>query len=404
MRMRRQIWLAVTLCFGSAACSPDKEKDRAVDAGATGGGGSDSTGNTERGADASGRTDAPDADIDGATGSAGDGGTRGADGGRVLGDGGNLCVPGEVVATRTTPKILILMDKSGSMVWPGCAAAGDPVGAGCPTPSAPYDKPFDRWIPSVQALKSTTAAFEDSVRFGLMVFPSPALPGDLPPLSTVGCQPGKVSVEPALNAADEIALVLDSEVADGDSTPIPGSLRAAHEALGAATPSTDASRYVLLITDGAPNCMTDGTTAPAAPDAAQDTYAELDSLTTDGIRTYVVGYDTDTNDETAAVMDEMARRGGTGETKHRLVKDQKSLDAAISAVLDRAGQCAFDLDTTVGNPDYLRVTLDDKLRVEGADGWQLTDGKVLELRGEACKELGNLKVKHTLEVRVDCEP
>jgi hypothetical protein len=303
-----------------------------------------------------------------------------------------------------------VLDKSNSMVWPGCTAAGNPSFRGCSNGVStipPFDKPFDRWAPSVAALKTTTAALQDRVRFGLMIFPA-AGAGD--ELRGGGCKPGTVSVAPALKTADKIAMKLDAETPDGDSTPIAGTLKAAHAALGTSIVGPDAMpkpKYVLLVTDGGPNCTVDGTSAeklfsaPTYEQCQMQSYAEVDSLTKDGIKTFVIGYDTQAIPALIPILDGLASRGGTGETKHRVVTDENSLLAAIEAIAGKATTCTFQLDQAPPDVKKIRVTLDGVDRANG-DGWELTGDRTIELRGQACADIMDINVEHTLTINVEC--
>jgi len=394
--MERRLWLGVAIALGSVACSADA-------------GGASNVMNQDpaMGTDADG----------GATGGmsngpagANTGGPGGANtGSSTTGGLDNTCEKREVKADKIIPDMLIVLDKSGSMVWTGCDDPANQQLAPCTAaggPPAPYDRAFDRWAPSVAALKTTTAALEERVRFGLMIFPSDPIPAALPFLPPTGCQPGTVFEVPALRTASDIAMALDSESADGDSTPIPGTLKAAHEALGSGLAGPDQApkpKYVLLVTDGVPNCMVDAQPAFTAEAANMDTYAEVDSLTQDGIKTYVIGYDTRSTADLAVVLDEMARRGGTGATAHQEVTDENSLLDAITAIAGDITTCTYKLDMPVPDVKKVSVILDGKPQKNGEDGWVLgMDMKTIELRGKACDTLQNAEVVHGLDISVEC--
>lgn len=393
--MERRLWLGVAIALGSVACSADaggasnvmnQDPAMGTDGGATGG-----VSNGAAGANTGGP---------GGT-NTGSGTTGGLD---------NTCEKRAVKADKIIPDMLIVLDKSGSMVWPGCTAANNPPQAGCSngvSTTPPYQMPFDRWVPSVAALKTTTAALEERVRFGLMIFPSDPIPATLfPPKLAEGCQPGMVFEAPALRTAARIATALDSETADGDSTPIPGTLKAAHEALGSGLTGPDQApkpKYVLLVTDGAPTCRVDNRPALTAEEANMDTYAEIDSLTQDGIKTYVIGYDTRSTADLAVVLDEMARRGGTGATAHQEVTDENSLLDAITAIAGDITTCTYKLDMPVPDVKKVSVILDGKPQKNGENGWVLgMDMKTIELRGKACDTLQDAEVVHGLDITVEC--
>lgn len=379
--MERRLGLLVALAIGAGCAADDgggstvnsrdpvTMEDGGVNGGDNGGGNGASNG--------------------GANGANG-GGSNGASGASGGNNGPEICEEITVRADKVIPDILIVLDKSGSMV--------DGV---------------DRWAPSVAALKTTTAELQDRVRFGLMIFPGADIPGSgglfgTPPKT---CQPGEVLVAPALNTAADIAGQLDGATPDGTSTPIPGALKTAHEALGTAIVGPDKSptpKYVLLVTDGGPNCTVTAESATLfSPQSffemcQMQSYAEVDSLAKDGIKTYVIGYDTQTVPELIPILDELAKRGDTGETTHRVVTDENSLLAAIDAIAGQLTTCTFQLDQAPPDVNKIRVTLDGVDRANG-DGWELTGDRTIELRGQACADIMDISIQHTLSINVECK-
>ena len=117
----------------------------------------------------------------------------------------------------------------------------------------------------------------------------------------------------------------------------------------------------------------------------------------------MIGFDTRSTADFAVVLDEMARRGGTGDTQHREVTDENSLLEAISAIAGEITTCTYQLDKAPPDVKKVRVTLDGKDRKNGAEGWELTGEKTIELRGAACTEIQNAEKEHTLAINVECE-
>src|SRR5687768_13866381 len=134
------------------------------------------------------------------------------------------CEEVEIAVDETVVNVLILLDRSGSMY--------EDDGFGNVT---------DRWTPAVAAIETVTEEFAEGVRFGLMRFGS----GEM-------CDPGTVDVVPALGTAEPIAGALAGDPAEvtGGSTPTATALAVAGDALA----DLPGANYVLLITDGAPNC------------------------------------------------------------------------------------------------------------------------------------------------------
>jgi len=144
-------------------------------------------------------------------------------------------------------------------------------------------------------------------------------------------------------------------------------------------------KYVLLLTDGDPNC-TDGAFGQSPDRAAQQaTIDAIADLASDGVLTYVVGFQTGST-SFASVLDEMAQNGGTGDDKHRSVNSGDELLDEFRRIAGSAVSCSFVLGQQV---DKTRV----EVHVNGAlapygTGWNIRpDGKTIDLLGETCDAL-----------------
>ena len=191
----------------------------------------------------------------------------------------------------------------------------------------------DRWTPVFNGLTSVTANLEESVQFGLVLFPDPqrgapdpqaiqecinngrtSLACDFipsPDCETAlctddynACTPGRVMVPPAHETAQAISGQLQTNgPAPDQGTPTASALRAAGDALIAAGGS---NQIILLATDGAPgcnfginptscDCLTSLSTLCASDRFAtmclddEETVAEIEALRGRGIDTIVLG-------------------------------------------------------------------------------------------------------------------
>lgn len=216
-------------------------------------------------------------------------------------DGGKICSTFNIASGRVTPDMLIVLDRSSSM-----------RGAG-----------VNRWDPSVSGLKSITAALDDEVRFGLMAFPGRGAGTGWGGLS---CAAGTLEVDLALNNASAIASRLD-QLQLVETTPTAATLAEAHTILSQRAAPADTVAlpppYVVLVTDGAPNC-TNGAGGRGGGDTAavQASVAAIESMAQDGIKTYVLGYGTQSDTQLRSALDAMARAGATGDTAHRAIEDR----------------------------------------------------------------------------------
>lgn len=296
-----------------------------------------------------------------------------------------------VDARPETATVMIVLDRSGSMY-----------------DFSPFGEMVDRWTPSVMAVETVTATLEDRLEFGLMLFGSDE-----------ECGTGAVRVAPApMNAAAiRTALTGSPDAMTGGGTPTALSLDAARTALA----TVAGARYVLLVTDGAPNCNSSldpsscRCTAPGGGcgwagdglnclDDAR-AVAAVRALREAGINTFVIGYDTAM---WADVMDRMAAEGGTPYTRHIAVSDRASLEGALRDIGGSVVSCSFDLSSPPGDVRYVRVTVDGRMvdhesvRMDG-NGWRLEGDRTVTLQGADCAGVQD-GMPHTIEVVVECTP
>lgn len=316
-------------------------------------------------------------------------------GGRPSGTGGpdDLCEVQTVGSGRLAPDILIVLDRSLSM--------------------RPDDGSVNRWDPSVSAVKAITSQLESRVAFGLMTF-SGGGGGGRGGGGNLSCGAGNVNVDVAQNTAGEIAQALDG-IQPAGATPTAITMQAARDYLQNLQGGPDdrpAPKYVLLITDGAPNCtngqppMGGSASAPGSQEPAQvdATVAVIEEMASRGFRTYVLGYDTQNDASLRDALDRMARAGGTGDRAHRPVGDESSLVSTFQSITGNVLSCEFVLEEAVADKSYVKVLFDGKqLNVDDSNGWVLAgDNRTVTLQGRACasaKQEG-----HTISVSVQCVP
>jgi hypothetical protein len=339
---------------GSNAAGAGSGSDTDTDAGAGGGSGSSpgGSGSADPGAGSDGESDAA-----------------------APSGGGGTCEQFSIENGLVTPDMLIVLDRSSSMQGEG----------------------VDRWSPSVRGIKAITGELDDVIRFGLMAFPGRGSAGS----GGMSCAPGTLEVPIALAAAPAIATSLDGLTLI-QSTPTAATLQAAHATLAA----SGGARYVILVTDGAPNCSNGRSGGGQDPAAVAASVAAIAAMHSAGIKTYVLGYDTQNDAELKAALDQMAQAGGTGATAHRPIEDETGLIQEFRSIIGMAAVgCTFELETPPSDPNYVRAELDgEKLELDAADGFVLsTDSTVLTVQGAACAKLQSATEQHTLSVTVACE-
>ena len=316
-----------------------------------------------------------------------------AAGGRPSGTGEGTCEVHTVGTGRIAPNILIVLDRSLSM--------------------KPDDGSVNRWDPSVAAIKTITSNLQARVAFGLMTFSGDGGGGGRGGGGNLSCGAGRVNVDIEENTAGAIAQALD-RIQPAGATPTAVTMQAADDYLRNYQGGPDdrpAPTYVLLVTDGAPNCTNGippmgnasavGSQEPAQVDA---TVAVIEQMAGRGFKTYVLGYDTQNDPTLRDALDRMARAGGTGDNAHRPVGDEQSLVSTFQSITGNVLGCDFVLDEPVLDASYVRVLFDGKqLNVGDANGWALSgDKRTVTLQGRACtaaKQEG-----HTISVSVECVP
>jgi Mg-chelatase subunit ChlD len=294
----------------------------------------------------------------------------------------DACLEHVVQGASATPDMLIVLDRSGSM-----------------NPDR-NDQKSDRWGGSRSALQQVTAAFDDRVNFGLMTFPGPAPAGAG---NDSNCSTGVLNVPVGPNTGDAISMTLQGMNAEG-RTPTTLALQEALRVLGAVQSGPDQltiPKYVLLVTDGDPNCSGMGGMRNVDDAARTQSIAAIDALRMAGIKTFVVGYQT-AGSSFVDQLDRMAQAGGTGATAHRSVENGDDLAATVADLAKKAVSCSYQLEAAVADPTRVLVTVGGTPRNrEQADGWKLeSDNRTVTLVGAACEELQQGKV---FKVEVKCE-
>ena len=247
------------------------------------------------------------------------------------------------------PNVLVVFDRSCSMRRQYAQPTLFGHGATDPT---------TRWYMARQALDTVTSAYENKVRFGLMVFPAPAQ----------GCgQQPSLDVAPALMNRKALLKVLDSGSvnpftlcpAQGSSagaqpqvTPTAEAMTAAGQAPALKDPKR--ANLILLLTDGYATCG-----ASAASLGSQTA-----ALAKSNSKTVVVGFGDAESPTALQMLDAMAESGGLAQkgakTKFWLSTTPSSLQQALKTVVSQAVSCSFSLKKAPPTKDKLYAYLDGK--------------------------------------------
>ncbi|MEZ4393944.1 MAG: vWA domain-containing protein [Polyangiales bacterium] len=263
------------------------------------------------------------------------------------------CSPGgERFTLRATPaEVLFVVDRSGSM-------------------TSRTSDGSTRWNALVSAVRSVLPPLDGGLHLGVLIFPDPgscSVPSS--PQVTLR-QPGATAVINALAARGPTG-----------TTPTYQAIDTAERYFRAnASPRR---RYVVLATDGAPNCGYD----------SGDVTARIRALRSGlGVDTFVLGIP-GTDASLRAPLNEFARAGGrprAGTTAFYEAGSTVEFETALRAITASAASCTYRFTTRPTDP--LRVTLQFDGRTIPRDrtgGWDYTDTTGTEVRfyGASCTQL-----------------
>lgn len=368
--MRARIW---SLVFGVGllgACAGDEAP--VGDGGATGG-------NSGNGGGAAGAGGA-------AGGSGGAGMDAGAGSDRVVswdGSGpscGAVTVPVEY--KPVTPDVLIVFDRSGSM--------NDKFGGGT------------RYTAERDALTELVTMYENKIRFGYEEFPLKESCGK------DCCQAGKVIVPPALANAKAVNDAINNAMPNG-RTPTPSAIRNARE-FYATFKDGITDRFVLLSTDGKPNCSFEAKPI-GEPEACDLLVPEVSKLLAEnGVRTIALGV---ADDGTLGMcLERVGAMGGAprpgAPPSYFPAADAAALKKALTDIIGSIAvpTCSMDLTSPPPDPNKLVIVFDGMIvpwDPSHVNGWDYAVGSTtrINLYGSYCTALSGGKVGK-IEAKFGC--
>jgi hypothetical protein len=310
-----------------------------------------------------------------------------------------------VTRAPLSPNVVLVLDKSGSMVseqigmWDHDADANTP--------------PVTRWSSLHDVVEAVATEFEGTINFGAHLFPNNKANASY---SASAC-PVDPDIDIAVASMNKAAILAGIPAADDTSmrggTPMAAGVTAALEHLK--TLDAQIPRAILLVTDGAANCIDD-----ADPEVMFEQYDESvhtivgDAFALDGIPTYVVGVgiqdlvSSNAKDgspdsvNTFTRLNELATDGGKPKTdpdeKFFNTVNQIELAAALDEIAVDTLTCIIPLDPPLNAPDEITVEVDGMQiphisDCAGQSGWIYAhpDGPfdAIHLCGAAC---GGLKI------------
>lgn len=247
------------------------------------------------------------------------------------GGGGGAGTPGEpmacgkqtfpIMSSKVAPNIMMVVDESGSMK--------DQIAG----------SNMSKWTALQGAVNNLLNTYMGSAQWGLSIFPhDPAN----------SCGAGQIDVPVAANTTMTILSKLNAlnDNTIGGNTPTEQTLQGM---LGSAAGLADATRanYVLLMTDGLPNC---GGNGGAVAKVIGQLYAEQPS-----VRTFVVGIGDGTSSD-PATLNSWADAGHTaraGTTKYYQVNTVNDLQSSFADIINGVASCTYQLSMTPPDPSLV---------------------------------------------------
>jgi hypothetical protein len=280
--------------------------------------------------------------------------------------------------TRTTGEMVLVLDRSNSMRE--STASGT------------------KWTDLTGSI-DTVLGRRREVAWGLTLFPAS---------DERACLTAPLKVAPAVGTAATIAAQIGAATPTGSGTPTREAVQAAgRELLGAGRPTR---KYLLLATDGEPNCTPGGADQTASD--VGGTTAAIRALAEQGVTTFVLGVAAGSG--AAAALTAMAQAGGharDGMTPYYTASDGTELEAALDEVARQVALCTFDLSPPPPAGTTLGLSIAGRSFARNAshvgDGWDVTGaGRAVELYGAACDAIqsgGTIQVTYGCGAGTACD-
>jgi von Willebrand factor type A domain-containing protein len=289
---------------------------------------------------------------------------------------GMNCASVDRPLSKLPPDILIVLDKSGSM-------DDDASGNSCNTAGC------TKWEQTTAALTQVVTATDGAVNWGLKFFTSPG--------GSACTVNNGVEVPIAANNAGAVNGAINAQM-PANSTP---TRRAIETGAAYMATVTDANpKFILLATDGLPNCI------PGNSDnAASDMSGAISAVTAAaamGFQTFVIGIATSSDPMSDATLSMMAVQGGRprmGTPAYYPVMNQADLVAALNQIVVIAGTCIFTIPPPPNDDtNAMRIGV----KVDNADlpqdtshtnGWDFSGTNQVEIYGSQCQAIMNGSVQ-----------
>jgi hypothetical protein len=165
----------------------------------------------------------------------------------------------------------------------------------------------------------------------------------------------------------------------GGNTPTAQAIAAATAYLK--TVSDQNTKYILLATDGEPNCLPSGQSGDAN---VQGTIDAITAAKNAGFLVYVIGIGPQ-----AALTNLQSFAAAGGTTKYYPATSPQALTDAFATISKAVTTCTFNLSTTPPDVNNISVYIDKNLvEKDGANGWSLgANSLTIVLNGTTCDKI-----------------
>jgi hypothetical protein len=298
----------------------------------------------------------------GGTGSDIDGGSNG---------GGTTCAQQQVPLKVLPPDILIIQDRSQSMTdnsndktcTGGCGAAS-------------------KWAQVTTAIEDVVNSTQNSVNWGLFYFSN-------------GVTECGVNTTPAVSVSlGNASQIVTSLTANSPSGATPTTATVNNAVAYMQTLTDPNPKYLLLATDGEPNCLGGNANNKDIAGAT----AAIDNAKSLGFPVFVVGIGNVTT--ATSTLNGMANAGGkaqAGTTAYYAVTDTASLETALTNIVGMVSSCTISLQNVPSGQWTIAIWATDssgktiQIQNSASDGWAYTDTNKssIALVGPICDNLKN---------------
>jgi hypothetical protein len=293
---------------------------------------------------------------------------------------------------RLPPDLLLVFDRSGSMLQD--PMTGNNCGNNVPAAMCP-----SKWNQSRTAVNMAVAASQATIRWGLKLFSSGGGNNN-----TCGVAAG-AEVPIAINNAMAIQTALTNATAAGST---PTTLAVTNGGNYLSTLTTPNPRFLVLVTDGEPNCGAGG-------GQNSDATAAIAAVATQAARgygTFVIGINNiagAAGNAAATTLTGMSTAGlhpRAGTPNYYVVTDTAELVTALGAISTQVASCTFTLAMPPPDPSNVVVLGDGKMvpkdMVQTDSGWTYGTGMTeVTLTGTYCQDVMNGVIQN-VEVLFGC--